>query len=373
MEKANDRIGEWMEEKYNEEGKKKSETVGAAKPEGRKPGPAATGEPPVGLVGDRGRSQPDPEDEADPEKKRRREAEVEERTKKIKTEEQERQAAELKRVKEVADKEEIRKGEKRSGEDAGVQDREDNHRSPGASSSSTAAPDQQMMTPRVSGKHDLPMGIDEGESPEKSQKLSSFCFGIGSSDKKGEISEAEYREELKTMAEEYQSQVDQGSCFIHVRKRRSSNRDLKMLSSLTGGVKLYKVNLYCGAAEPILTNSADVAELLKEADCQTIEAVEARLEEEVKGKTWEADKRSFERRMEEEAKVRLDWRIGTGEKDAMACDALNALQSFPFAAWDDVSAAPPNPGKVVEARKLEMDYANKKPVWEDYQTPLDRH
>ena len=35
MEKANDRIGEWMEEKYNEEGKK-SETVGAAKPEGRK-------------------------------------------------------------------------------------------------------------------------------------------------------------------------------------------------------------------------------------------------------------------------------------------------------------------------------------------------
>ena len=112
-----------------------------------------------------------------------------------------------------------------------------------------------------------------------------------------------------------------------------------------------------------MTNSADVAELLKEADCQTIEAVEARLEEEVKGKTWEADKRSFERRMEEEAKVRLDWRIGKGEGDAMACDALNALQSFPFAAWDDVSAAPLNPEKVVEARRLEMEYVNKKPVW----------
>ena len=42
---------------------------------------------------------------------------------------------------------------------------------------------------------------------------------------------------------------------------------------------------------------------------------------------------------------------------------MNALQAFPFAAWDDISAAPLNPEKVVEARKLEISYAEKKPVW----------
>ena len=42
---------------------------------------------------------------------------------------------------------------------------------------------------------------------------------------------------------------------------------------------------------------------------------------------------------------------------------MNALQSFPFAAWDDISGAPLDPQKVVEARKLEIEYATKKPVW----------
>ena len=42
---------------------------------------------------------------------------------------------------------------------------------------------------------------------------------------------------------------------------------------------------------------------------------------------------------------------------------MNALQVFPFAAWGDISSAPLNPEKVVEARKLEIDYAEKKPVW----------
>ena len=39
------------------------------------------------------------------------------------------------------------------------------------------------------------------------------------------------------------------------------------------------------------------------------------------------------------------------------------MQAFPYAAWDDVSAAPLDPVKVTAARKLELDYAENKPVW----------
>ena len=42
---------------------------------------------------------------------------------------------------------------------------------------------------------------------------------------------------------------------------------------------------------------------------------------------------------------------------------LNALQAFPLAAWDDISAAPLDPLKVIEARKVEIGYAQNKPVW----------
>ena len=88
--------------------------------------------------------------------------------------------------------------------------------------------------------------------------------------------------------------------------------------------------------------------------------------------------------MAEEDTVRLDWKSGSFESNSLKCETcgdrnawervhqcckeqcarnLNALQAFPFAAWDDISAAPLDPGKVVEAGKLEIAYAEKKPVW----------
>lgn len=39
------------------------------------------------------------------------------------------------------------------------------------------------------------------------------------------------------------------------------------------------------------------------------------------------------------------------------------MQAFPYAAWDDVSAAPLDPVKVTVARKLDINYAENKPVW----------
>ena len=109
---------------------------------------------------------------------------------------------------------------------------------------------------------------------------------------------------------------------------------------------------------------------------------------------------------QEEEEVRLDWKSGGFEKGRLkwetcgdrnawnklhnCCERqcvgiLNALQAFPFAAWDDISSAPLNPEKVVEARKLEISYAENKPVWKNtakhgererpgnHQVPMDRH
>ena len=46
------------------------------------------------------------------------------------------------------------------------------------------------------------------------------------------------------------------------------------------------------------------------------------------------------------------------------CDGvLNSLQAFPFPAWGDVAGAKLDPDVVVKARKVEIGYAEKKPVW----------
>ena len=115
-----------------------------------------------------------------------------------------------------------------------------------------------------------------------------------------------------------------------------------------------------------------------------VEDVVRELEKEIKGTNWGKDKRGFQQHMMEEDDVRLDWKTGKFEV-GMACETcgdknawdrthkccetqckgmINALQAFPFAAWDDISAAPLDPKKVTAARKLEIDYAERKPVWQ---------
>ena len=227
-------------------------------------------------------------------------------------------------------------------------------------------------------------GWNEDEAPEKTQKINSICLGMGSSDKIGEFSEAEYKQGLEEMAEAYSEARRRGGHFVHIRKVKSSNRDLRTLNGMTDGAKLYKVNLGGSEVESIVTDSQVIAKLIESARCDSIGSIEKAIEEEVKGKTWESDKIGFEQHMLEEEKVRLEWMAGGFEKNPMKCSAcgnrnvwdkaaaccekqcqgaLNALQSFPFAAWDDISSAPLKPEKVVEARKLEMAYAASKPVW----------
>ena len=105
----------------------------------------------------------------------------------------------------------------------------------------------------------------------------------------------------------------------------------------------------------------------------------------MKGDDWEKDKIGFEQHMQEEDRVRADWKVGAFEKNEVCrtcgiknawgqkhqcCQAqchelLNALQAFPYAAWDDISAAQLDPAKVTAARKLEIQYAGKKQVWKN--------
>ena len=87
--------------------------------------------------------------------------------------------------------------------------------------------------------------------------------------------------------------------------------------------------------------------------------------------------------MMEEDQASVDWKNGKfeqrvacntcGDQNAwnrahrccqVQCDGmLKALHGIPHAAWDDISAAPLDPVKVTAARKLEVGYAEKKPVW----------
>ena len=214
-----------------------------------------------------------------------------------------------------------------------------------------------------------------------------MCLGVGSSDKIGECTKEEYEEELEEMAKAYDNSRKEGGHFVHIRKVKSSNRDLRALNRLTDGGKLYKVNLEGSEVESIITDSSVIAGLMEAARCDSISAVEKAIEEEVKGKTWESDKVGFEQHMMEEERVRIEWMSGGFEKESKKCETcgeedvwkrkhgccerqcqgtLNALQSFPFAAWDDISSAPLQPSKVVEARKLEIAYAENKPVWKKY-------
>ena len=69
------------------------------------------------------------------------------------------------------------------------------------------------------------------------QNILSICIGQGAADKIGEVGADVYADDLKAMAEEYRERGSLGECFVHVRKRHSSNKDLRALSGLTKGGK----------------------------------------------------------------------------------------------------------------------------------------
>ena len=103
----------------------------------------------------------------------------------------------------------------------------------------------------------------------KTQRIFSICFGIGSDDVTGEINAEDYDEELKEMATKYEAALKAGQCFVHIRAKRSSNKDLRMLSRMTKTQEFKKVNIQGPGIESVITNSAYVAALLEGAQCNT--------------------------------------------------------------------------------------------------------
>ena len=228
------------------------------------------------------------------------------------------------------------------------------------------------------------MEYDGSEVEVKTQRISAICFGIGSDDITGEINSEDYDEELKEMEAKYEAALREGHCFVHIRAKRSSNKDLKMLSRVTKAYEFKKVNIQGSGVESVITNSAQLASLLERAQDKSREGIEKLLEEEVKGEKWDEQIKGFEQHMAEESSVRVDWQTGKFEEGKLPCHScgdknawdcvhaccqdeckkhINALQAFPLAAWDDISAAPLDPEMVRAARKLEIKYAEQKPVW----------
>ena len=130
---------------------------------------------------------------------------------------------------------------------------------------------------------------------------------------------------------------------------------------MKGSQDFKKVHLQRPSIESIITNPAYVAALLEGAQCETREAVEKVLEEEIRGDSWNNKVRGFEQHMLEESEVRVDWMAGKFVEVGLVCSGcgdlnawdcvhtccqdeckrhINALQAFPLAAWDDISAAP---------------------------------
>ena len=68
----------------------------------------------------------------------------------------------------------------------------------------------------ASDKRELAAPAGESSSPQKTPKISSICFGIGSADKIGEVTIGEHEEELKEMTKEYLRAIESGDCFVHV-------------------------------------------------------------------------------------------------------------------------------------------------------------
>ena len=217
------------------------------------------------------------------------------------------------------------------------------------------------------------MEYDGAEVETKTQRISSIYLSMGSDDVTGEINAEDYDAELGGMETKYEEALEAKQCFVHIRTKRSSNKDLRMLSRMTGSQEFKRVNLQGPVIDSVVTNSAYVAELLGRARCETREGVEELLEEQVKGDQWDHEV------------MRVNWQTGKFEESGLVCSNcgdrnawdgvhaccqdeckkhINALQSFPLAAWDDISAAHLNPEMVKAARQLEIKYAEQKPVWE---------
>ena len=133
-------------------------------------------------------------------------------------------------------------------------------------SGSSSSPPAATSVGGAAVKQTIEYAWDADEAPEKTQKLNSVCISLGAADKVGESLKEEYEEDLKEMVEAYKKCSEGGECFVHIRKKQSSNRDLRALSCLTKGTKFYKVYLESSEIDSIIPNPSGILKMVKAAD-----------------------------------------------------------------------------------------------------------
>ena len=111
---------------------------------------------------------------------------------------------------------------------------------------------------------------------------------------------------------------------MHVRNKHSSNRDLREMRKMTNNKNISKVNLNSTDGESIITNSAQIAALIKSLDCKRCNDVETALEKEVSesvNRTWSQEAEKFEQHIKEEDDIFRAWRCGEFETRTERCRA----------------------------------------------------
>ena len=109
------------------------------------------------------------------------------------------------------------------------------------------------------------MDYDGADGETKTQRTSSIYVDMGSDDVTGEINAEDYDAELGEMATRFEETLEAKQCFVHIRTKRSSNKDLRVLSRMTGSQEFKRVNLQGPGIDSVVTNSAYVAELVERA------------------------------------------------------------------------------------------------------------
>ena len=175
---------------------------------------AAAGDPVGPAFDGSATNTPDAEEEPNRKKERMRrkeeEGENKKKSKRNKTRQEERENAE-KRSAEDENESRERKVVGRYQMDGDSDEMLPDVSSPGAGPSGINNP---TSLPNAAKKRTVIGQWDDGEAPDKVQRISSICVGYGAADKKGEVNDKEYDDDMLKMAEEYvEMSLGDASCI----------------------------------------------------------------------------------------------------------------------------------------------------------------
>lgn len=155
-------------------------------------------------------------------------------------------------------------------------------------------------------------------------------MGHGAADNAGAVlSIQSYEEDLTMVVNTYMMQQSEWGHFVHVRKRSSSNRDLRAVQQLMRGVELYSVKLKAGKhkttgiaeyAESLVTDTELLAKAIGKANCETCADVNVAVGAEATKQKWNPVHSRFEQHMKDQDEVTANWLNGKFEEGRIMRD-----------------------------------------------------